>query len=101
MKLTRTLAVALVSLAVTLLVACNKHDVPLGGACDKGEDCGKSSLTCFKPAGQEKGYCSQTCVVAPPKGVVPGGPGCDSGGMVCKKASAAHPILGEEFCVKP
>lgn len=81
--------------------ACNKHNVPLGGACDANEDCDTSTLGCFKPPGQDKGYCSQTCQVTPLPGVKPGGPGCESAGLVCKKADSAHRLLGEEFCVKP
>ncbi|HEY3445769.1 MAG TPA: hypothetical protein VGK67_05355 [Myxococcales bacterium] len=99
MKTTLGLASAL--LAITLLAGCNKHNVPLGGACTKGEDCAATTLACYLPPGQDQGYCSQPCVVAPPAGVQPGGPGCESGGLVCKKAAAAHPVLGAEFCVKP
>ncbi len=94
-------AVALiVALAITS-AACNKHDVPMGGACDVNEDCGKGTLACYKPPGQDKGYCSQTCTVAPPAGLQPGGPGCESAGLVCKKADVPHRLLGEEFCVRP
>jgi hypothetical protein len=99
MKLFATIAAVLTG--ILIIGACNKHDVPMGGACEKNEDCGPGALACYKASQADPGYCSQTCVVAPPKGVIPGGPGCDAGGLVCKKAPSAHPILGEEFCVKP
>lgn len=92
---------ALSAFAVLLALGCNKHDVPLGGACERGEDCDKSSLTCFIKEGQSKGICSTTCQVKPLAGVAPGGPTCESAGLVCAKAATGHKILGDEFCVKP
>lgn len=87
--------------AMSTAFSCNKHNVPLGGACEVNEDCGKGTLACYKPAGQEKGYCSTTCQVNPPPNLVPGGPGCESAGLVCRKADTEHRPLGFEFCVKP
>lgn len=87
--------------ATSLLAACNKHSVPLGGACERGEDCDKTGLTCLKEAGAERGVCSKPCSVAPPGAqIVPGGATCEEAGMVCEKAAKEHPILGPAYCVK-
>ena len=94
-----TLAIALLLLAT--VPSCNKHDVALGGACEKGEDCDKNSLTCLIASGQTKGYCTKTCSIAPPgTTVTTDGQTCEQGGMVCEKASASHAILGDAYCVK-
>ena len=94
----------LVLLVLATTAACNKHNVPLGGACDQNEDCGTGMLGCYKPPGQDKGYCSTVCQVNPSPNVISGGTGCESAGLVCKKADTKYapaPGLGLEFCVKP
>jgi hypothetical protein len=97
----RAAALSLVLAATFLTAACNKHSVPLGGACERGEDCDKTGLTCLKDPGAAQGYCSKPCSIAPPgTKVSPGGATCEEMGMVCEKAAKEHPILGPAYCVK-
>ncbi len=96
------LRAAVVAAIVLASSGCNRHDVPLGGACDRGEDCDTSALTCLVAPGQAKGYCSKGCSVPPPGTVVdPGGKTCEQAGLVCRKQATPHPILGDAYCVKP
>ena len=88
-------------LGLALLFACNKHDVPLGGACKRGEDCDKSGLACLRGGGADTGYCSKPCSIAPPgTSITSGGQTCEQAGMVCEKATVPHPLLGPAYCVK-
>ncbi len=97
----RPAALALLLAASLLAAACNKHSVPLGGACERGEDCDKTGITCLMEPGAAKGYCSTTCSVAPPgTKITPGGATCEEVGMVCEKAATEHRILGPAYCVK-
>lgn len=97
----RAAAISLLLVGSLLVAACNKHSVPLGGECERGEDCDKSGLTCLKEPGAAKGYCSKACSVPPPgTKVSPGGATCEDVGMVCEKATKEHPILGPAYCVK-
>jgi hypothetical protein len=94
--------VALIAVLALACSACNRHDVPLGGACSRGEDCDTSALTCLVAAGQSKGICSKPCSIPPPgTSITPGGVTCEQKGLVCRKAASPHPILGEAYCVQP
>jgi len=85
----------------SLLGGCNRHDVPLGGACERGEDCDTTALTCLEANGATKGICSKPCSLGIPGAQIqPGGKTCEQAGLVCEKAAKPHPILGEAYCVK-
>ncbi|APR76461.1 Hypothetical protein A7982_01808 [Minicystis rosea] len=97
----RAAAISLLLATTLLAAACNKHNVPLGGACERGEDCGKNTLTCLKEAGAAQGYCTTSCSIAPPgTKIVAGGQTCEDVGLVCEKAAKEHPFLGPAYCVK-
>jgi hypothetical protein len=97
----RLAALSLLLAASLFAAACNKHSVPLGGECERGEDCDKSGITCLMEPGAAKGYCSTTCSIAPPgTKITPGGATCEQVGLVCEKAAKEHPILGSAYCVK-
>jgi hypothetical protein len=97
----RAAALSLLLAFSLLTAACNKHSVPLGGACEQGEDCDKTGFTCLKEPSAAKGYCSAPCSVAPPgTKITTSGVTCEDAGMVCAKAATEHPLLGGAYCVK-
>ncbi len=87
--------------ALVVSAACNKHDVPLGGACSVNEDCDQTALACVKPAGAAQGFCSTTCSIAPPGTTVQSNVSCERAGLTCQKHATPHPILQDAYCDRP
>lgn len=79
--------------------ACNKHNVPMGGECERGEDCNATGLACHM-TGSGKGYCSTTCSKPPPGAQLESSKTCSAAGMKCTLDAPADPILGTSYCTK-
>ncbi len=100
--LQRDMRTSLVVALLALILGCNKHNVAIGGACEKAEDCDVAGR-CYRapddPAGVP-GVCTIRCELTPQPGSV--AKPCESfhSGLVCKTAAKPDRLLGSTFCVR-
>jgi hypothetical protein len=83
--------------AVAMLGACNRHDVPLGGACEVQEDCATGEvLFCVDRPGGGGSVCARPCVIA--SGPIQAS-GCQEPGFTCTPMTAAIAGGETELCI--